>query len=150
MDVIRYHGDYDPFYNNQITFNKAIVSNQGQSTGLLELEYNNKNNLNHLTTYPKVNANSTTIRVTNSDGIWRFNQFYDLAPSRANNIPLWLNDCSNTIRTPNPAAINYQTPDLDKKRIRGEWNRIMLINDKHTNYKMIFKYLQNNSVKTYR
>jgi hypothetical protein len=150
MDVIRYHNDYDPFFNTQITFNKAVVSNQGQSTGLLELEYNNKNNLNTLTTYPKVNAKSTTIRVTNSDGVWRFNQFYDLAASRANNIPLWTNDCSNTIKTPNPLAINYQTPDLDKKRIRGEWNRIMLINDKHTNYKMIFKWLQNNAVRTYR
>jgi hypothetical protein len=150
MDVIRYHNEYDPFYNNQITFNKAVVSNQGQSTGLLELEYNNKTDLNHLTSYPKVNTNSITIRVTNSDGVWRFNQFYDLAASRSNNIPLWTNDCSNTIKTPNPLAINYQTPDLDKKRIRGEWNRIMLTNDKHTNYKMIFKWLQNNAVRTYR
>lgn len=150
MDVLRYHNEYDPFYNNQVTFNKAVVSNQGQSSGLLELEYNTKNDLNHLTTYPRVNAKSTTIRVTNSDGVWRFNQFYDLAASRANNIPLWLNNCSNTEKTPNPLAINYQTPDLNKKRIRGEWNRIQLINDKHTNYKMIFKWLQNNAVKTYR
>lgn len=150
LDAIRYHNEYDPFFNTSVTFNKAVVSNQGQSSGLLEMEYNNKKDLNLLTGYPKINAKSTTIRVTNSDGVWRFNQFYDLANSRSNNIPLWLNNCANTEKTPNPLAINYQTPDLDKKRIRGEWNRVMLINDKHTNYKMIFKWLQNNAVKTYR
>jgi len=150
MDAIRYHNEYDSFYNNQVTFNKAVVSNQSQSSGLLELEYNTKQNLNFLSTYPRTNAQSTTIRVTNSDGVWRFNQFYDLAASRSNNLPLWLNNCSNTEKTPNPMAINYQTPDLNKKRIRGEWNKVMLINDVHTNYKMIFKWLQNNAVKTYR
>jgi hypothetical protein len=150
MDAIRYHNEYDQFYNNQVTFNKAVVSNQSQSTGTLKLDFNTKQNLNVLTSYPKANVDSTTIRVTNSDGVWRFNQFYDLASSRTNNIPLWLNNCANTERVPNPKAINYQTPDLDKRRIRGEWNRVMLINDEHTNYKMIFKWLQNNSVKTYR
>jgi hypothetical protein len=150
MDAIRYHNEYDQFYNNQVTFNKAIVSNQSQSSGLLELESNTKQDLNHLTTYPRTNAKSTTIRVTNSDGVWRFNQFYDLAASRSNNIPLWLNNCANTEKTVNPKAINYQTPDLDKKRIRGEWNKVQLINDALSNYKMIFKWLQNNAVKTYR
>jgi hypothetical protein len=150
LDAIRYHNEHDPFYTNDITFNKAIISTQNQNTGLLNLEYNTKNNLKKLISYPIVNATSTTIRVTNAYGIWRFNQFYDLVQSRGNNIPIWLNNCANSDKSLNPIAINYQTPELNKKRISGEWCKVRLINDKETNYKMIFKWIVNNSTKADR
>lgn len=148
LDVIRYHNEFDPFYTTNITFNKAVVFNAMQNSGLLELMLKNGRDLSEI--FPIANTDSTTIRVTNADGIWRFNQFYDLAVSRTNNVPLWLNDCANVDKKVNPMAVDYQTPDLNKKRIRGEYNRIKLINDKHSKYKFIFKWLVNKSVKTYR
>jgi hypothetical protein len=150
LDAIRYHKEYEPFYTTNVSFNKAIVSNKNQSSGLLNLDFKTKSDLNALTIYPVLNADSTTIRITNADGIWRFNQFYDISRYRDSNIPLWLSNCANSERTPNPQALNYQMPDLEKRRIRGEWNRITLINDKHTKYKMIFKFIQTNASKTYR
>jgi hypothetical protein len=148
LDVIRYHNEYDPFYVNNVTFNKAIVFNQSQNSGLLELIRKDVNNLHQI--FPISNANSTTIKVTNADGIWRFNQFYDLVQSRSNNIPVWLNDCANVIRSINPQSVDYQVADLDKKRIRGQYAQVRLINDMYSNYKFIFKYLVNGTVKTYR
>lgn len=150
LDVIRYHNDYDSFYTNDVTFNKAVVFTQNQNSGLLELDFNTKKDLFGLINYPIVNAKSTTIRVTNADGIWRFNQFYDLVKSRDNNIPIWKNNCANSEKLLNDYALDYQMPDLDKKRIRGEWVKVKLTNDIHSNYKMIFKWLVNKSVKTYR
>jgi hypothetical protein len=150
LDAIRYHNEYDSFYTNDITFNKAIVFNQNQNSGLLELHYKKKRDLNELSLYPIVGVNSTAIRVTNSDGVWRFNQFYDIAQSRGNNIPLWINNCSNTIKELNNKALNYQMADLDKRRIRGEYNRVRLINDENTNKKLIFKWLLNKSIKNYK
>lgn len=150
LEAIRYHNDYDPFFTNDVTFNKAVVFNQNQSSGLLNLENKSKRNLDDLVTYPITNVDSTTIRVTNSDGIWRFNQFYDIAQSRGNNIPLWVNNCSNTEKLINNKALDYQMADLDKKRIRGEYCKVRLTNDIHTNYKLLFKWLVNKTVKNYR
>lgn len=150
LDTIRYHKDFDPFYATNVSFNKAIVFTQNQNSGLLELEYNTKRNLDTLVSYPIVNAKSTTIRVTNSDGIWRFNQFYDIVQSRSNNIPIWSNQCSNSMKSLNNLAFDYQMPDLNKRRIRGEYIKVRLINDVESNYKFIFKFLVNHQVKTFR
>jgi len=150
MDSIRYHNQYDPYYATDITFNKAVVFTQWQNSGYLELDYNDKKNLQNLLQYPVIGIQNTKIRVTNSDGIWRINTFYDIVTNRLNNIPLWLNNCANSEKHLNQTALNYQLPDLDKRRIRGEYCRVKFTNDRHSNYKMIFKWIVNNSVKTYR
>jgi hypothetical protein len=150
LDAIRYHNEYDSFFATDVTFNKAIVFNQNQNSGLLNLEYNNKKDLFELVSYPIANVDSTTIRVTNADGIWRFNQFYDIVTSRNSNMPLWINNCANTQKLLNNKALDYQMADLNKRRIRGEYCRVRLTNDLHTNHKLIFKWLINKSVKTYR
>jgi hypothetical protein len=150
LDAIRYHNEFDRFFANDITFNKAVVFTENQNSGLLELELSNKRNLAETISYPITNINSTTIRITNADGIWRFNQFYDIAQSRGNNTPLWLNNCGNSEKLLNNKALNYKMSDLDKRRMRGEYCRVKLTNDVHSNYKLIFKWLTNKSVKTYR
>lgn len=150
LDAIRYHNDFDPFYTTNITFNKAVVYTQNQNSGLLNLFYKDKSNLNALTTLPRANVDSTDIRITNADGIWRFNQFYDVVTSRRSNIPIWLNNCDNVDKHLNPITLNYQMPDLTKRRIRGEWAKVKLINDSDSNHKLIFKWLVNNEVKSFR
>jgi hypothetical protein len=150
LDVIRYHNNFDPFYAIDITFNKAIIWTQNQNSGYLFLDYHDKRNLNTLLQYPIIDVDKTTIRVTNADGIWRINTFYDIVSNRLNNMPIWLNNCANTEKRLNQKALDYQMPDLNKRRIRGEYCRVRLTNDKHSNYKFIFKWLVNNTVKTYR
>lgn len=150
LDVIRYHNEFDPFYSIDKTFNKAVVFTQNQNSGYLDLNYHDKRNLNVLQQYPIQNVDSTSIRVTNSDGIWRINTFYDIVSNRLNNMPIWTNNCANTEKQLNQKALDYQTPDLNKRRIRGEYSRVRLTNDKESNYKFIFKWLVNNTVKTYR
>ncbi len=150
LDAIRYHNEYDPYYATDITFNKAVIFTQWQNSGYLELQYNDKKNLQNLLQYPVTGVGHTKIRVTNADGIWRINTFYDIVTNRLNNIPLWLNNCANSEKHLNQLALDYQMPDLNKRRIRGEYCRVKLTNDKHSNYKMIFKWIVNDSVKTYR
>jgi len=150
LDVIRYHNQFDPYYTIDKTFNKAVVFTQNQNSGQLNLEYHDKRNLNTLRQFPIQNIDSTTIRVTNADGIWRINTFYDIVNNRLNNMPLWLNNCANTEKKLNNKALDYQMPDLNKRRIRGEYCRVKLSNDATSNYKFIFKWLVNHEVKTYR
>lgn len=144
LDVIRYHNEYDNFYNQNIGFNKAIVYNNNQISGLLELVNTNPDDLSQIGTYPIIKPNSTEILTSNSENIWRFNDFFDLSKSEKNNLPLFLNTCSNDNKIINSKAINYFKPEFEKGRIRARQSKVRLINDKYSNYKFIFLFSQLN------
>lgn len=147
MDAVRYHNEYDWFVNDQITFNKAVVFNSKQCTGMLHLVVRNYNDLSEIGQYPNIIAGGTQIEVTNREGMWAFNQFNDSVVSSTANVPFITRNCANTEYILNPTALNYYKSDLDKPRMRGDYFNVMLINDKYSNYKMIFKHLTNKSRK---
>jgi hypothetical protein len=150
LDVIRYHNEFDWVYNKNITFNKAIVYNNNQNSGELNLNIVNKNDLSRISNYPRVNSTSTDIEVYNAERYWRFNQFFDLVNSQNNNIPIWIHNCANSYQHLNKASFNYGKSDLFKNRIRSDWYFTRFINDIETNYKFIYKFNLNNSIKSYR
>ena len=150
LDVIRFHNSYDFFYNRTKTFNKAIIFNDRQCTGLLELVVKDENNLSQIIDYPKYTQTSTQILTTNSENIWRFNNFYNLVSSELSNQPLFLNTCSNDYKYINPKTINYFKRDIDRSRIKSKQSRIRLINDKYSNYLFSFNFSQTNQNKSYR
>lgn len=141
LDVIRYNNTYDYSYINNKTFNKAIVYNERQCSGLLELIPRDNTNFSQTAIYPKVLQDRTQILVTNSENNWRFNNFYNLAHS---NHPMFINRCANDYKEINPKAINYYTPEFEKGRIRSKQCRVRLINDIHSNYKFILNFSINN------
>jgi hypothetical protein len=140
LDVIRYHNDYDLFYNRTKTFNKAIVYNHLQTSGLLNLLVSDPNNDEQSLEYPKYTGEGIDILVSNSENLWRFNDFFDVSANQKSNLPLFLNNCANSNKHLNPMALNYGRIDIDKQRIRSRMNRVRLINDIESNYKMIFDF----------
>ncbi|XAI97387.1 hypothetical protein [Leptolyngbya phage Lbo-JY46] len=136
-EAIRYHNDQDYFYNNNVTFNKAIVYNEKQSTGLLELIKSNKDDLSQFINYPKNKPTSTEILISNSENFWRINDLFDISKSEINNLPLMLSDCANVDKKINQKAIDQFKPDFDKGRIRARQSKVRLIQDEFTNYKLI-------------
>ena len=148
VDVIRYHGEYDSFYKDTITFNKAIVYNNKQCSGMLNLHVSDYDNMNEVGDYPRTVQGGTEIEVTNSHGFWSFNQFHDCTISQYNNLPFFKNNCSNSGKELNPSALNYYKSDLDKSLIRGDFHNIVLINDKESRYKFILKHITNKAYKS--
>lgn len=148
MDAYRYQGEMDRFYDRTITFNKAVLFNNTQCSGLLNLVPRNENDLRQLM-YPKPNGNATDILVTRTESGWRFNQFYDLVFNHRNNIPPMLYGCNNVYNDINPLAVSYGLPDLRKERIRSDYNFVRLINDVYYNHKFVFRWLIGNDVKIY-
>lgn len=147
--ALRYHNEYDWFYNRQVTFNKAIVYNENQNSGLLNLVVKDKENLSNIGNYPKFENGMYSINVTNVENNWRFNEFFDSIKSQTNNIPVWKYNSNNVNKELNPAAFNYSINDYDKSLIRGKNCTVRLINDKYSNYKFIFIFSgfnQNNSI----
>jgi hypothetical protein len=109
-----------------------------------------ENNLSQIIDYPKYTQTSTQILTTNSENIWRFNNFYNLVSSELSNQPLFLNTCSNDYKYINPKTINYFKRDIDRSRIKSKQSRIRLINDKYSNYLFSFNFSQTNQNKSYR
>jgi len=71
--------DYLKVQPNNKWFNKAVLYNDQQSSGLLELESKPLNNLQAYNAYPKYNAESKTITFTKSDNFYQYNTFWNVA-----------------------------------------------------------------------
>lgn len=138
LDVIRYHNEYDTFYNRTKTFNKAIIYNNNQTSGLLTMKVKNPEDLSQNVEYPKRIETGYEILTTNSENKWSFNDFFDVSKNQLNNIPLFNYDCNNVNKKLNNLALDYDKPDHERQGIRGRNCRIRLINDKESNYKYIF------------
>jgi len=134
----RFEDNLSYYLDNSKTFNKALVYNQNQSTGILNLTVQQKNNQYQLLQYPKVNQFSTDILVSNIENNWRFNQaLIDI--SQHNNQPLMIYECGKEFKDVNPKSLNY-TPQFLKNKLRGDYFQVRLINDTLSNYAIITKF----------
>lgn len=139
-EVRRYENEYDYVIKKQVPgFNKSVVYNDHYNSGLLNLNNVDKGNLSLSAVYPKRNFDSWDIEVAPANYKWRFNQFYNLVKDNAE-IPLWLYDGNNIDKTLNALAFNYKKSDFSLSRIKGQWFKVRLINDKLSNYKVIHKF----------
>lgn len=140
LDAVRYHDQFNRFYNDNIIFNKAIVSTNKQCTGNLILTPRNTDDMSSAGYFPRVGSEGTEIEITNREGIWSFNTFFDCLKSQNSNIPYYLNNCANSDKTINQFAFNYFKDDLSKSVLRGNYFNVRLINDKYSNYHFVNKY----------
>jgi hypothetical protein len=150
LDVIRYHNDFDTYYNREKTFNKAIVYNERQTSGLLHFKVSNRDDLTEVADYPKRIQDGYEVLTSNSENLWRFNDFWDVAKSQQNNLPIFNYDCNNVNKTLNDKAINYDKDEFEKSRMRQRVCRIRLIQDVESNYKYIFGFAANKQNKSFR
>lgn len=150
LDVARYHNEYDYYFNTTKTFNKAIIYNETQCTGLLNLKVSDVNDMSESFRYPERTSDGLNILVSNSENMWRFNDFYNIVPNKYNNLPVMVYDCNNVIKRINKKAINYEIKDIDKELMRGRMHRTMYIQDIYSNYKYSFYIQQLNQRKSIR
>ena len=150
LDVIRYHNEYDTFYDRTRTFNKAIIYNERQTSGLLHLKTGNPEDFTEILEYPKRVYDGHEIIVSNSGNLWRFNDFWDVSRNQKNNIPLFNYDCNNVNKELNNIALDYDKPEFDRARIRQRICKIRLINDIESNHKFIFNFGNNEQYQSFR
>lgn len=150
LDVIRYHNEYDTFYNRTKAFNKAIVYTKNGTSGLLHLKVSDPENMAESIEYPKRIIGGYEVLHTNSENIWKFNDFFDVAKSQTNNLPIFNYDCNNVNKQLNPKALNYDKDEFDRAVLRGEFAKVRLINDAESNYKFIVKIGQINQQQSFR
>jgi hypothetical protein len=148
LDVYKYYNDGKDF--NHIldeNFDRAIIFNSEQNSGLLKLNLKTKNNPLTLLTYPVVNIDSIDIQFSKEENKFRFNQFYDVTADRGeftnNTVPMWITAADGYHKIINPAYVNYSKQPLQHKKFRHYGNKIILRKNISNDRKMILKFVNN-------
>lgn len=142
LDVVRFHREFDKTYVKDKGFNKAVISNRYQTTGLLFLKPNDKSLLHQFLEYPKPTLNGTEILVNKYKNGYQFNDLLNKAKNDENNLPIWISSCNNVEKFVNLAAVNTLDNKINNKYIEGQELEVRLINDEASNKKIIFKGLK--------
>ena len=101
-------------------FNKAVLYNGQQSTGILELVPKPMNNLSSYLQYPILNTDSKTITFSKTDSFYQYNTFWAL--QKNDQVPLFKTSCeSKSIdKVVNQDNMNYGDLSFKKSQLRAK------------------------------
>jgi len=114
---------------NDKWFNKAVIYNNQQSTGILELVAKPLHNLQAYNKYPIFNTDSKTITYTKSDNFYQYNTFWAL--EKSSQVPLFNTTCESLSidKTVNQDNMDYGLRSFKKATMRAKDVRIRHILD---------------------
>ncbi len=138
LDIRKYYDKYDfaDIYN--IGFDQAVIYNNKNNSGRLNLIPSQENNLQQKLQYPKHNVNSIDILQAQIHGKYSFNTIYNVVRNEQSGLPIWINDCAQIDKTLNDQLLDYRSNYKD--RIRGDYFLVRLSNTLESRYKMLFRY----------
>jgi hypothetical protein len=101
-------------------FNKAILYNGQQCTGVLNLVPKPMNNLAAYNSYPQYNADSKTILVTKSDSFYQYNTFWSVVKNKS--LPLFNTSCESLSidKVLNQSNMDYGVRSFHKDPLRAK------------------------------
>ena len=122
-------------------FNKAVLYNGQQSTGILELVPKPINNLSQYLAYPIYNDFSKTITYTKSDNFYQYNTFWSIVKDRQE--PLFLRTCESLSidKIVNQANMNYGTMSFKKDPLRAKDLKVRHILDNRSDTHLISQFI---------
>ena len=129
------------YHELDFNFNRAIIYNTEQVSGLLNLVLAQKNNAWYNNQFPNTNGAIYNILYKKEEQKFRFNQFWDTTRNRGEivfpngdfdsniftvNEPIWHTELDGYTRQLNPQNLNYFKDPLERKKFRHYWNKIVL------------------------
>lgn len=126
---------------DNIWFNKAILYNGQQCSGLLELVPKPKNDLRSYVGYPKFNLNSKTITYTKSDNFYQYNTFWSVVKDK--NLPLFIGSCKSLSidKELNQDNMDYTSRSFKKEPLRAKNLVVRHILDNRSDVHMISQFI---------
>lgn len=142
--ILEYYNQND-FYeiNDNVYFNKAILYNNQQCSGVLNLYPKPKGRMHEYFKYPILKSDSKDIIFTKSDNYFNYNTFWDVVKNPNNHHPLWVESTKNKSydKDLNNSRFDYSTRSHQKTRLRAKDLKVRHINDYHDRYKFISKFM---------
>jgi len=131
-------------------FNKAVLYNGQQSTGLLELVPKPENNLSEYMQYPILNNDSKTITFTKSDNFYQYNTFWAL--QKDEQIPLFNTSCQSLSidKVINQSNMNYGPKSFGKSTLRAKNLKVRHILDDSSTTHIISQFIVTPSQISYK
>lgn len=122
-------------------FNKAVLYNGQQSTGILELVPKPKNNLSQYMAYPIYNLESKTITYTKSDNFYQYNTFWSLVKNKA--VPLFSTSCESLSidKVVNQSNMDYGKRSFKKEPLRAKDLKIRHILDNSSDFHLVSQFI---------
>ena len=146
--VYRYLPIIDGVYNDNSKiqtddqyFNKAIIYNGQQCSGILELVPKPMNNLKAYMQYPIYNTYSKTITFTKSDNFYQYNNFWSVVKDKS--LPLFVTGCETLSidKIINQANMDYGVRSFKKDTIRAKGLLIRHILDNKSHAHIISQFI---------
>jgi len=149
QDIQKFYNKTD-FYSlgsanatNKVNFNKAILYNKEQCSGMLYLVPQNPNDMSQRTRYPRVQSDHIEILYSHREQKFTFNSFWDTVNWTSNNQPIFVTDWDilqnsyYTDKVLNRDAIIYQSRQGKQMPLRSTHCRVRLIQDVHSRFRFI-------------
>ena len=126
---------------NDQWFNKAVLYNGQQSSGILELVAKPMNNMRAYMQYPILNAESKTITYTKSDNFYQYNTFW--AAEKSSQIPLFNTTCQSLSidKVVNQANMDYGPRSFKKATLRAKELKVRHILDNSSTTHLVSQFI---------
>jgi hypothetical protein len=122
-------------------FNKAVLYNGQQSSGILELVPKPKNNLQAYGTYPVFNTDSKVITYTKSDNFYQYNTFWAL--NKSPYVPLFKTSCNSLSldKEVNQDNMDYSYRSFSKAPLRAKELKVRHILDNTSTVHLVSQFI---------
>jgi hypothetical protein len=131
-------------------FNKAVLYNGQQSSGILNLVPKPINNLKEYVGYPKFNLDSKTITYTKSDNLYQYNTFWSVVKNTSE--PLFIKSCENLSidKEVNQNNMDYSSRSFKKEPLRAKYLKIRHIKDDSDDTHIVSQFIKGTTQKSYK
>lgn len=147
-ETLKYTGKFDYSQNLAEFFNKAVIWNKYQTTGLLKLNWDDPNKDYLAIDYPHYNSDSIDILYSSKDDSYTFNHIWNVVSP---NTSVWIESLdSPIIKTINATTNDYKKPQDEMDRMRGKSSFVRMIQDDKWRYKFkVYLQLEKNNPSIY-
>ena len=142
--------DFEKVEVNNEWFNKAVLYNGQQSSGILNLVPKPINNLKEYVSYPKFNLDSKSILYTKSDNLYQYNTFWSVVKNTSE--PLFIKSCENLSidKEVNQSNMDYSSRSFKKEPLRAKYLKVRHIKDDSDDTHIVSQFIIGTTQKSYK
>jgi len=122
-------------------FNKAVLYNDQQSSGTLELVAKPMNNLKEYMKYPMYNAESKTITYTKSDNFYQYNTFWSLVKNKKELLFTKTCESLSIDKIVNQSNMDYGKRSYRKEPLRAKDLKVRHILDNRSDIHLVSQFI---------
>ena len=142
--------DADKITVNDEWFNKLIVYNSQQSSGLLELVPKPLNNLKEYNSYPKYKEKSKVITYTQSDNFYQVNNFWNVVKDKSKQLFTTSCESLSIDKILNQSNMVYTPLSFKKATLRAKDCKVRFILDNKSDIHIVSQFIINMTQNSYK